>query len=93
MENQDNINAAADSNNQDKAAKDKPIPQKDGKVIVRNLGFDLKEVHLKKEFLKYGNIVSVNVPLKNETNTNRGFGFIEFATKEEANKAIAGMNG
>jgi len=37
--------------------------------------------------------VSVNVPLKNETNTNRGFGFVEFSTKEEAMKAIIAMNG
>ncbi|CDW89490.1 ribosome biogenesis [Stylonychia lemnae] len=90
MESQDH---QENKNNLEGDKKDKPQPQKEGKVIVRNLGFDLKEVHLKKEFQKYGKIIDANVPLKNETNTNRGFGFIEFSTKEEAQKAIDGMNG
>lgn len=79
METAENQPATTDQNDKTKA-----IPQKEGKVIVRNLGFDLRENHLTKEFAKFGKIVSVNVPLKNENNLNRGFGFIEFDTKEEA---------
>jgi RNA recognition motif-containing protein len=66
---------------------------KEGKVIIRNLPFDLRDTHLKKDFAKYGTIVDVNVPLKNENNLNRGFGFVEFSTKAEAEKMIADLNG
>jgi RNA recognition motif-containing protein len=37
--------------------------------------------------------VDVHVPLKEDKQINRGFGFVEFATKEEAMKAISEMNG
>jgi len=52
----------------------------------------MKEKHLQKEFGKFGKITEVNVPLKAESGVNRGFGFIEFDTKEEAQKAIDTMN-
>ena len=55
-----------------------------GRIIVRNLQFDIKESHLNKEFGKYGTIVETNVPVKPENNLNRGFGFIEFDSKETA---------
>lgn len=66
---------------------------KAGKVIVRNLIFDLREKHLTAVFKKYGLIKDVSVPLNPSTNTNRGFGFVEFETREEATNAIAEMNG
>ena len=66
---------------------------REGKVIIRNIPFDLKDTHLKKDFGKYGTILDVNLPIKNENNLNRGFGFIEFSTKEEAKKLIDAMNG
>jgi len=44
--------------------KERPPPQKQGKIIVRNLGFDLREKHLKACFGKYGEIVDSSVPLK-----------------------------
>jgi RNA recognition motif-containing protein len=57
---------------------------KEGRIIIRNLPFDLKEIHLQKDFKKYGNLLQVNVPIKNENNLNRGFAFLEYSTKEEA---------
>lgn len=47
---------------------------------------------MRKEFQKHGSIVEVNVPLKSDGNLNRGFGFVEFSTKEEAFAAIKMMN-
>ena len=41
---------------------------KQGKVIVRNLVFDLREKHLQAVFKKYGKIIEVNVPLNPTTN-------------------------
>ena len=52
----------------------------------------MKEKHLQKEFGKFGKIVDVVVPLKAEGGVNRGFGFVEFDTKDDAQKAIDGMN-
>jgi len=34
-----------------------------GRIIVRNLVFDMREVHIKKAFKSFGTIESVNVPL------------------------------
>ena len=65
---------------------------KEGRVIIRNLAFDLKESHLQKDFAKYGKIVELNLPIKNETNLNRGFAFIEFETKDIAKKVIDLLN-
>jgi len=45
---------------------------------VRNLGFDLREKHLKSAFNKYGEIREVTVPVNPSTNLNRGFAFVEF---------------
>lgn len=51
---------------------------KEGKIIVRNLGFDLREKHLKAAFRKFGELVEVHVPTNQTNNNNRGFGFVEF---------------
>ena len=56
------------------------------------MAFDLREKHLEKHFNKFGKIISCNVPVKNENNLNRGFGFVEFETKEEATEAVKEMN-
>lgn len=66
---------------------------KAGRVIVRNLGFDLRDKHLKSLFTGFGEIVNINVPLKSDNNLNRGFGFVEFKDKAMAIKAIEAMNG
>lgn len=64
-----------------------------GRLIVRNIGFDIREKHLRKEFQRYGPIAEVNVPMKSgDGNLNRGFAFIEFERKEEATAAISAMN-
>jgi len=65
---------------------------KPGRLIIRNLQFDIKEKHLKQTFAKFGNILDVSVPLNPENNLNKGFGFVEFKTRDEARKAIEGMN-
>jgi len=59
---------------------------------VRNIQYDMRDVHLRKLFAQYGKIVDVNVPMKLENNLNRGFAFVEFETKEVAAKAIEGMH-
>jgi RNA recognition motif-containing protein len=48
---------------------------------------------LKGPFDKFGKLLSISIPLNNSNNLNRGFAFLEYETKEEAQKAIDGMNG
>ena len=55
---------------------------KQGKIIVRNLGFDLREKHLKNVFSPFGPIKEITVPLNQSTNQNRGFAFIEYETRQ-----------
>lgn len=70
-------------------ANDQPTKiSRQGRVIIRNIPYDLKENHLRKDFSKYGKINNISLPLKNENGLNRGFAFIEFETKEEALKLI-----
>lgn len=68
------------------------IKARAGRIIIRNIQFDMKKEHLMKEFGKYGTIVETNVPVKSGDVHNRGFGFIEFDSKETAQKAIDAMN-
>ena len=66
---------------------------KAGRIIVRNLPFDLKEQHLKHPFERFGKVTEVSVPLNNANNLNKGFAFIEYENKADAQKAIDTLNG
>jgi RNA recognition motif-containing protein len=65
----------------------------EGRIIIRNLPFDLKEQHLKPHFQQFGKIEQVNIPINNTNNLNKGFAFVEYSTRAEALKAVEGMNG
>lgn len=79
---------------ENKPKKDKGMFQdKEGRLIIRNLQFDIKQKHLKQTFSKFGNIIDVSVPLNPENNLNKGFGFVEFKAREDARKAIEALNG
>ena len=62
-------------------------------MIIRNLGFDLREKHLRGQFARFGPITAIDVPLNQTNNQNRGFGFIEFEHKTDAQRAITEMSG
>ena len=72
--------------------RDRPPPARQGRIIVRNLVFDMRDKHLQKAFGKFGKIESIDVPLNSTNNQNRGFGFIEFSSKGEAQGAINAMH-
>jgi len=76
-----------------KEAKKRAPPAKQGKLIVRNLVFDIGNKHLTAAFKKYGKIIDINVPLNPTSNQNRGFAFVEFEDREAASNAINEMNG
>lgn len=65
-----------------------------GRIIIRNIGFDIREQHLRSFLAKHGSILDVNVPMKSDKpNINRGFAFVELGSKEEAEKAVKELNG
>jgi len=56
-----------------------------GRIIVRNLGFDIGQKHLQSHFQQFGSILEINIPSKSgNEKLNRGFGFIEYNSKDEA---------
>jgi RNA recognition motif-containing protein len=57
------------------------------KLFVGNLSYQLTEEEFKNVFQPYGNIKSLRLL------TNKGFGFVEYETSEEAQKAIENLNG
>ena len=54
------------------------------KIYVGNLNYITDEVFLEKVFLRFGSIVSVKVIKDSETNTSKGYAFIEFEKEGEA---------
>ncbi|KAM5352169.1 hypothetical protein ACJ41O_004892 [Fusarium nematophilum] len=60
-------------------------------IHISNLDRTVSDVDLKEVFSKYGNVARVKIP-QTLAGKNKGFAFIDFATKEEAEKAVAEMN-
>jgi RNA recognition motif-containing protein len=58
------------------------------RLFVGNLSYQTAENDLQDYFSQAGVVTSVNLMLDKMTGKSRGFAFIEFATAEEANKAV-----
>ena len=58
------------------------------RLFVGNLSFQTGENDLQDYFAQAGAVTSVNLMLDKMTGRSRGFAFVEFATAEEAQKAI-----
>lgn len=63
------------------------------KVYVGNLAWTATEQDLEKEFSQFGKVTDVKVVYDRETNRSKGFGFVTFATSNEADAAVEGMFG
>lgn len=63
------------------------------KLYVGNLPHSLNENELRKLFEEHGAIVSAHIIIDRETGRSKGFGFVEMGTQEEADVAIAALNG
>jgi RNA recognition motif-containing protein len=55
--------------------------------------YDLSETELKEAFQGFGEVQSCNIIKDKFTGESRGFGFVEMPNKDEADKAIAALNG
>ena len=58
------------------------------RLFVGNLSYQTMENDLQDYFAQAGVVTAVNVMMDKVTGKSRGFAFIEFATAEEANKAV-----
>ena len=63
------------------------------KIYVGNLSYEVTEEDLRKEFGAFGEVTSANIITDQDSGRPRGFGFVEMATKSEAEAAITGLNG
>ena len=62
-------------------------------IYVGNLSFNATEEEVRGLFEAYGAVERVNVVRDRDTGQSRGFAFVEMTSDEEAEKAIAGVNG
>ena len=62
-------------------------------LYVGNLPFDVDEAELQELFVAQGEVVSAKVVMDRETGRPRGFGFVEMAQAEDAQKAIQNLDG
>ena len=63
------------------------------KLYVGSLPYSTTEQQLSELFAQHGAVQSAKVITDRYTGQSRGFGFVEMATGEEAQKAIAALNG
>jgi cold-inducible RNA-binding protein len=63
------------------------------KLFVGNLSFNTTENDLQDAFAAHGTVTETNLMMDRTTNRPRGFGFVTMSSAEEAQKAIAALNG
>lgn len=63
------------------------------KLYVGNLSYDIKKNDLEQMFAAHGTVTSAQVITDRETQRSKGFGFIEMDSDQEAQAAIAALNG
>ena len=62
-------------------------------IYVGNLGYSLSESELRDAFANFGDVSSVKILTDRETGRSRGFGFVEMPNQQEAEAAVANLNG
>jgi cold-inducible RNA-binding protein len=63
------------------------------KLYVGNISFNTSNQDLEEMFGKVGTVLSSNIIEDRETGRSRGFAFVEMSSNEEAQNAIASLNG
>ncbi|MCX6563906.1 MAG: RNA-binding protein [Candidatus Aminicenantes bacterium] len=62
-------------------------------IYVGNISREVTETDLKDAFAAFGMVQSASIIKEKYTGESRGFGFVEMPNKEEADKALAELNG
>jgi len=63
------------------------------KLYVGNLTYDVTDSGLEQMFAAHGTVQSAQVIMDRDTGRSKGFGFVEMGSDQEAQAAIAAMNG
>lgn len=63
------------------------------KLYIGGISYNTTEEGLKKYFMSAGNVESATIITDKFSGRSKGFGFVEMATDEEAQKAIETLNG
>jgi RNA recognition motif-containing protein len=63
------------------------------KLYVGNLSYDVTDSQLEQMCSQYGTVQSAQVIMDRDTGRSKGFGFVEMGSDQEAQAAIAGLNG
>src|ERR1700751_2703264 len=63
------------------------------KLYVGNLEYGVTNADLEKMFGAYGTVESAQVIMDRDTGRSKGFGFVEMKSDQEAQAAIAALNG
>lgn len=61
-------------------------------IFVARLNFKTRREELEAAFAKFGQVTSAKIVKDRDTGRSKGFGFVEMANDEEAQKAIAALN-
>ena len=62
-------------------------------IYVGNLSWNLKDQDLANLFTPYGEVASAKIVMDKFTQRSKGFGFVEMLNDEQAQAAIAQLNG
>ena len=63
------------------------------KLYVGNLAYSVADSDLEQMFAAHGTVQSAQVIMDRDTGRSKGFGFVEMGSDQEAQAAIAAMNG
>ena len=63
------------------------------KLYVGNLTYGVTDSELEQMFAAHGTVQSAQVIMDRDTGRSKGFGFVEMGSEQEAQAAIAAMNG
>ena len=62
-------------------------------IYVGNLTFDTNSAELESMFSQHGQVTKAQVVMDRDSGRSRGFGFVEMANSDEAQKAISALSG
>ena len=63
------------------------------KLFVGGISYEVSEEEIRKLFSKFGKLKDVHLATDRETKKSKGFAFVTFSKKSDANKAIREING
>ena len=63
-----------------------------GRLFVGNINFQVEDDTLASLFAQYGTVIDCYILRERDTRASRGFGFVEMATRAEAQAALQALN-